>query len=213
MDITEIRVKRLKGRSDRLRAFCSITLDGEFVVHDLRVIEGRKGLFVAMPSRKLTDNCPSCGGKNHLRAAFCSSCGSGLDKNRAQKSEKYHVDVAHPVVSSCREKIMDAVLEAYRSDIQKEEKNAGESSIGVAGSAEDDEEERGEESDYSEDYDHEDGDDDYVGDDSTVKPRSSDHKPGEENKPVEGEKTETDESAQGADEGGEGGGGFGDGIL
>jgi stage V sporulation protein G len=86
--ITEVRVKLLEGRTDRLRAFCSITLDNEFVVHDLRVIDGRKGLFVAMPSRKLTDSCFRCNGKNHLKARFCSECGARLDENRASKGSK-----------------------------------------------------------------------------------------------------------------------------
>ncbi len=113
LNITEIRVKPLGRRSDRLRAFCSITIDDEFVVHDLRIIEGRQGLFVAMPSRKLTDKCPSCGGKNHLRAAFCNDCGSKLDKGRAREKGKCHVDVAHPIVSSCRDGIMESVLDAY----------------------------------------------------------------------------------------------------
>ena len=59
-----------------------MTLDGEFVVRDLKLIEGANGLFVAMPSRKLTDKCPKCGGKNHLRARFCNGCGGKLDETR-----------------------------------------------------------------------------------------------------------------------------------
>ncbi len=120
MNITEVRVKLLGGRSDRLRAFCSITLDGEFVVHDLRVIDGRKSLFVAMPSRKLSDSCVRCGGKNHLRAKFCTDCGARLDESRAQKGqrsrEKFHVDVAHPINPGCRDAIQTAVLVAYEEE-------------------------------------------------------------------------------------------------
>jgi len=123
MNITEIRVKLLEGRADRLRAFCSITLDEEFVVHDLRVIDGRKGLFVAMPSRKLSDNCPRCGGKNHLRAKFCSECGAKLDEDRGATGpgarEKFHVDVAHPINPSCRELIQSTVLSAYRDELDR----------------------------------------------------------------------------------------------
>ena len=123
MNITEIRVKLLEGRADRLRAFCSITLDEEFVVHDLRVIDGRKGLFVAMPSRKLSDNCPRCGGKNHLRAKFCSECGAKLDEDRGDTApgarEKFHVDVAHPINPSCRELIQTTVLSAYRDELDR----------------------------------------------------------------------------------------------
>src|SRR5262249_15970961 len=56
-----------------------------FVVRDLKIIEGTKGSFVAMPSRKLTDRCPQCGCKNHLRARFCNQCGGKLDEDRATR--------------------------------------------------------------------------------------------------------------------------------
>ena len=52
MDITEVRVRLVQSRDERLRAFCSITIDDAFVVRDIRVIAGADGLFVAMPSRK-----------------------------------------------------------------------------------------------------------------------------------------------------------------
>jgi len=112
-------------RTDRLRAFCSVTIDNDFVVHDLRVIEGRKGLFVAMPSRKLSDNCPRCGSKNDLRAKFCSECGAKLEETRSVRGagrEKYHVDVAHPINTPCREVLQTTVLSAYK----EEEKRAQE---------------------------------------------------------------------------------------
>ena len=120
LNITEVRVKLMEARSDRLRAFCSITIDDDFVVHDLRVIAGKKGRFVAMPSRKLTDNCPRCGGKNHLRAKYCNDCGHKLDEDRAG-SGKLHVDVAHPINTPCRKHIQSAVLEAYDEEINRKE--------------------------------------------------------------------------------------------
>ncbi|MFA5007098.1 MAG: septation regulator SpoVG [Candidatus Izemoplasmatales bacterium] len=52
MLITEVRVKRVDGEN-RLVGIAAITFDASFVVHELRVIEGRNGLFVAMPSRKM----------------------------------------------------------------------------------------------------------------------------------------------------------------
>jgi len=120
VNITEVRVKLMQHRNDRLRAFCSITIDNDFVVHDLRVIEGRKGLFVAMPSRKLSDACSRCGAKNELRAKFCSDCGQKLPEGRAETAvaarEKLHVDVAHPINTPCREGLQRAVLEAYDSE-------------------------------------------------------------------------------------------------
>ena len=52
MRITEVHVKLVRFDHDKLRGFCSITIDDEFVVRDLKIIEGSKGPFVAMPSRK-----------------------------------------------------------------------------------------------------------------------------------------------------------------
>ena len=78
MVITEVRIKLVEENNERLMAFCSITLDNAFVIRDLKIIEGTKGLFVAMPSRKLTDRCGRCGCKNHLRARFCNNCGGKL---------------------------------------------------------------------------------------------------------------------------------------
>jgi stage V sporulation protein G len=52
MNITDVRVKKFNGEN-RLKAIAAITIDDCFVVHELRVIDGKEGLFVAMPSRKM----------------------------------------------------------------------------------------------------------------------------------------------------------------
>ncbi len=52
MEITDVRVRKIETEG-KLRAYVSITFDDSFVVHDLRVIDGNKGMFVAMPSKKL----------------------------------------------------------------------------------------------------------------------------------------------------------------
>ena len=54
MEITNVRV-RMVAKEGKMKAIVSITLDSEFVVHDIKVIEGEKGLFIAMPSRKTQD--------------------------------------------------------------------------------------------------------------------------------------------------------------
>ena len=54
MNITDVRVRKVT-KEGKLKAVVSITIDNEFVVHDIKVIEGEKGLFIAMPSRKATD--------------------------------------------------------------------------------------------------------------------------------------------------------------
>ena len=54
MQITDVRVRRVE-KEGKLKAIVSITIDEEFVVHDIKVIDGEKGLFIAMPSRKAAD--------------------------------------------------------------------------------------------------------------------------------------------------------------
>lgn len=124
MEITEVRIKLVRnGGNERLRAFCSVTLDGDFVVRDLKVIDGVNGPFVAMPSRKLMDRCQRCGSKNHLRARFCNECGNKLNESRAPKDAqgraKLHADVAHPINAPCRERVQAAVVEAYQAEIER----------------------------------------------------------------------------------------------
>ncbi len=54
MQITDVRVRKIT-KEGKMKAIVSITLDNEFVVHDIKVIEGEKGLFIAMPSKKAAD--------------------------------------------------------------------------------------------------------------------------------------------------------------
>ena len=54
MQVTDVRVRKVT-KEGKMRAIVSITLDDEFVIHDIKVIEGDKGLFIAMPSKKATD--------------------------------------------------------------------------------------------------------------------------------------------------------------
>lgn len=123
MEITEVRIKLVQDNNERLQAFCSVTFDDAFVVRDLKIIEGTKGSFVAMPSRKLTDRCTSCGSKNHLRARFCNQCGYKLDEDRALRDAdgraKLHADIAHPINSACREVIQGAVIRAYQEERER----------------------------------------------------------------------------------------------
>ncbi|HJC47198.1 MAG TPA: septation regulator SpoVG [Candidatus Lachnoclostridium pullistercoris] len=54
MQITDVRVRKIE-KEGKMKAIVSITMDNEFVIHDIKVIEGEKGLFIAMPSRKAAD--------------------------------------------------------------------------------------------------------------------------------------------------------------
>ena len=125
MEITEVRIKLVNPRSDKLRAFCSITLANAFVIRDLKIIEGARGPFVAMPSRKVSDRCSRCGCKNHRRAKFCNECGNRLSVVESTPTTedtprpRLHADIAHPISSSAREAMEKRVLAAYAEEIEK----------------------------------------------------------------------------------------------
>ena len=89
MNITDVRIRKV-GDEGKMKAVASVTFDGEFVVHDINVIEGRNGLFIAMPSRKMSDG--------DFR------------------------DIAHPLLSETRNRIKDAILDAYEN-IEDDEQN------------------------------------------------------------------------------------------
>ncbi|MCA9101522.1 MAG: SpoVG family protein [Planctomycetales bacterium] len=123
MEITEVRVKLMEDPNERLQAFCSITFDDCFVVRDLKIIDGTNGLFVAMPSRKLTARCPKCGCKNHSRSNYCNQCGLKMAGDRAVLDEsgraKLYADIAHPINSQCRETIQQRIIQAYHEEVEK----------------------------------------------------------------------------------------------
>ena len=123
MEITEVRIRLVRNKDDKLKAFCSITLDDEFVIRDIKVIEGADGYFVAMPSRKMSDHCARCGCKNHLRARFCNHCGAGLPDSRVKKGPqgrmKLHADIAHPINVRCRQTIQQRVVAAFKEELKK----------------------------------------------------------------------------------------------
>lgn len=120
MKITEVQVKLLDApiEKEKLLAFCSITLDNCFVVRDLKIIQGVRNPFVAMPSRKIMVRCPSCGFKNYIHAKYCNDCGKKIILPDESNS-KLHADIAHPINSECRDMIQNEVLNAYNKLLGK----------------------------------------------------------------------------------------------
>ncbi|MFH5806690.1 septation protein SpoVG family protein [Alienimonas sp. DA493] len=126
MKITDVRVKLAPGadaaggEAGRLLAFCSITLDGCFVVRDLKLIRGEQGAFVAMPSRKITARCEACGGKNPLRANYCGDCGAACneaeDLAAGDGRPKLYADIAHPINAACRAELEASVIAAWERE-------------------------------------------------------------------------------------------------
>ncbi len=93
MNITDVRIRKV-AKEGKMKAVVSITIDDEFVVHDIKVIEGDgdKGLFIAMPSRKSADG-------------------------------EYR-DIAHPINSATRSHIQEIVLNRYEDMLASEEAEA-----------------------------------------------------------------------------------------
>ena len=123
MEITDVRIKLVTDSTERLRAFCTITFDGEFVVRDIKLVEGVNGMFVAMPSRKLSSSCPKCRHKNPLQSRYCSECGASLPSHKVPTDEggrlKLYRDIAHPITTSFRQTLQDRVVEAYEAERER----------------------------------------------------------------------------------------------
>ncbi|PIU42263.1 MAG: hypothetical protein COS99_01275 [Candidatus Omnitrophica bacterium CG07_land_8_20_14_0_80_42_15] len=137
MEITEVRLFLKDGNDKKLKAYATITIDNAFVVRNVKVIEGNKGLFVAMPSRKIKESCPKCNFKNTVRSKFCNQCGSVLpppkkiETTNPKNRESEHKDIAHPISFECRDYIQKKVLEAY--DIEKKKQGSQPVSQPVSG--------------------------------------------------------------------------------
>lgn len=125
MEITEIRIFPKEGLNNKLRAYATITIDSAFVVRNIKVIEGKSGLFVAMPSRKMKDSCPKCNHKNEVRSKFCNECGASILAKSTEAAtpeaqhdmrQAEHKDIAHPITVQCREYIQKKVLDAYEAE-------------------------------------------------------------------------------------------------
>ncbi len=123
IEVTEVRVKLASDPDEKLLAYCSVTFNNAIVVKDLKIIQGDETPFIAMPSRKITDKCPRCGAKNHLRARFCNECGTKLKTNRGEQDgrgrTKLHFDLVHPICAEVRDYVHEKIVEAYALEAAK----------------------------------------------------------------------------------------------
>ena len=122
MEITEVRILLKDSVDKKLKAYATVTFDDAFVVRNIKVIEGGKGPFIAMPSRKLKTPCSKCNFRNELRSKFCNQCGNSLSApprpiGAEQSSARTeHRDIAHPITQPFREYLQNKVLEAYEKE-------------------------------------------------------------------------------------------------
>ncbi len=87
MKISDVKVRIVQKEDSKLKAVASITIDDCFVIHDIKIIEGNEGYFIAMPSRKASDG-------------------------------EYR-DIAHPINTETRQVIIEAVLNAFKTELAK----------------------------------------------------------------------------------------------
>ena len=129
MEITEVRVSLRDNPQSRLKAYATLTFDHCFVVRNVKIIEGKNGVFVAMPSRKPRVSCSQCHFKVDAGTRFCHQCGAALSRQgsrdqppgaREVESSEAHRDIAHPITVEFRQRLQKAVLDAYEAEKTKE---------------------------------------------------------------------------------------------
>ena len=139
MEITEVRVALREqvarpgssgGRpgEKRLKAYATVTFDHCFVVRNIKIIDGKNGLFVAMPSHKPKVACGRCQFKNDLGARFCVQCGTPVSRPMERPAgmgelepteAQAHRDIAHPITAEFRHYLQQTILEAYEAERMK----------------------------------------------------------------------------------------------
>ena len=126
MNVTDVQIVLTPTNHDeRLLAFATVVFDACMVLKDVRIIDGTKGIFVAMPSKKLCDRCHECGWKVRLLDRWCSDCGVRLADDRVAKDEhgnprlnpdgsrKLFSDLCHPITSAFRIALQETVLAEF----------------------------------------------------------------------------------------------------
>ncbi len=125
MEITDTSVKLIQPlRRGRVLCVATVTFDNSFVVRNIRLLEGPKGYFLAMPSQVLSTKCRRCNRKNPIRSNYCNLCGSRLPEERIPidpqtGKSRIHQDIAHPIRTELREKIQTAIVEEYKKAFEE----------------------------------------------------------------------------------------------
>ncbi len=113
MEITEVKLRLSTKKKDKVKAYATITLDNCFVIRGIRLIEGPRSLFVAMPSEPLKKPCPQCGSRIPVTNRFCPHCGIHLGNFSHLSAPQTTRDIAHPINQETRNYITEKIIEAY----------------------------------------------------------------------------------------------------
>ena len=116
MQITEVKIQLKEDADKRLKAYAVVTFDDVFVVRNIKIIEGKQGLFIAMPSRRVRVSCPNCGARNDVTNKYCGQCGAQMPPQPEKTPEQIqaeHNDIAHPIKQEFREYMQKEIIAAY----------------------------------------------------------------------------------------------------
>lgn len=121
MRVTEVRLKLAEHDpfNDRLLAYCTIVIENQFAITDMKLLQGDRGYFVGMPARKISDRCDNCNRRNHLRAAYCNNCGDELDPDRVDENGVFFQDSCFPITREFRAVLEEAVILEYNRVINQ----------------------------------------------------------------------------------------------
>lgn len=122
--VTKTCIKLASGTPGLLLAFARIELDGCLIIHDMKIIQGKKGRFVKMPDHKVRKRCVHCTLKNPIDANFCYRCRTEFsEESKAvpvkNGRRKDFDDIVHPITHECTEYLRDTVLAAYETELEK----------------------------------------------------------------------------------------------
>lgn len=127
MLITDVSIYIPEKTIGHLLAFCQIVVDDCMVIKDIRILNGEKSKWIAMPSRKIQYGCPYCKSKNNLKAKFCNDCGKELPKTYENVFDRrmLYDDVAHPINPVFRNYIEEVILAEYERLLQEMKQHVG----------------------------------------------------------------------------------------
>jgi len=129
-DITEVQIKIVAH--PLVLAYSRFTLLGAVTVADVKILAGLRGRYLAFPDRRVTEKCEECREPNHLRAAYCNTCGMALGGARTPAPDaagrlNYFADMIWPVSAQARRLIESVLFAAYDAELGRLEDEAGES--------------------------------------------------------------------------------------
>jgi len=103
---------------DGILAFARIVLGDCFAVKDIKMMRREGKVFLGMPSRKITDRCQKCGGKNAILDAFCNQCGQ--KREPPQENRRLFADSAYPINREFRQCLEEAIGRKYNEMVSED---------------------------------------------------------------------------------------------